>query len=368
MTEQTIGQEPVWRLRGRAQLVPVKDALIARISTTTIRLPHFGPVEERILHLLADGSTEGYLLDRLGEGSDADRRRAGEIFQLLKDNGFLEVLHEPSDLLPEDLARFDRLVHMFSELELGGESRYDRLGRLLNVRVGVIGVGGMGSWILYGLACCGIRDFVLMDADRVEASNLNRSILFREEDIGRPKVEAAAEALTRFSPRARVHRLERRADGPEDLRELVEGVDLVVGAADQPAWLIRRWLAEACRTAKVPLIHPSGLRVGPFYYPGTSACPMCEWAEHAAREPRFPEVVAAMRRLPRGNSGGLAPWASATASITVMEVFRHVAGFGPVVTRDALWEMGADYVGRLRPLKPHPDCPVCHGEGGASTC
>jgi hypothetical protein len=128
-----------------------------------------------------------------------------------------------------------------------------------------------------------------------------------------------------------------------DASQILADVDVVIGACDQPAWLIRRWLAEACRDAGKPLIHPSGLRVGPFYLPGRTACPMCEWAELTVERPHIAEVVENMRRLPRGNSGGLAPWAAITAAVTVMEVFRHLSGLGKPTTYDSVWQMTADY-------------------------
>ena len=68
----------------------------------------------------------------------------------------------------------------------------------------LLGVGGLGSWAAYALACCGVGELVLVDGDRVEESNFNRQILYRERDIGRPKAEAAAEALAEFDSRCRL--------------------------------------------------------------------------------------------------------------------------------------------------------------------
>ena len=73
-------------------------------------------------------------------------------------------------------------------------------------RVALLGVGGLGDWAAYALACCGVGELVLVDGDVVEESNFNRQILYRERDIGRPKTEAAAEALAEFDSACRLTR------------------------------------------------------------------------------------------------------------------------------------------------------------------
>ena len=68
----------------------------------------------------------------------------------------------------------------------------------------IVGVGGLGCPVALGLAERGDR-LVLVDFDRVELSNLARQILYRTDDVGRPKVEAAADALVRRGvPAARI--------------------------------------------------------------------------------------------------------------------------------------------------------------------
>jgi molybdopterin-synthase adenylyltransferase len=352
-----------WKLRARTQLVPIGDVLIMRLGSRRLRIPSYGTAEELTLEQLSKGCSRGDFLAAADGWAAQERERGVRLFELLLEAGYLETDAEPTEIPRDDLARFDRLVSFFSEFELSGTSRYHYLGRLLDAKVGVVGAGGMGSWILYGLACFGVGNIAIMDGDRVEASNLNRSILFTEGDIGRPKVEAAAQALTRFWPRCVVAADERRVNSPDDLASLASWADVVIGAADQPTWLIREWLAEACRSAGVPLIHPSGLRVGPFYVPGKSACSMCEWAERVEFDPRYPDVVARARRMPRGTSGGLAPWASITASVAVMEVFKYLTGVGPPTTLNAVWTLAESYTGSVRKLPPHRDCRVCGGEG-----
>ena len=95
--------------------------------------------------------------------------------------------------------RFDRQLRYFSDLADGGQGASRAHERLRASRVCLLGVGGLGSWAAYALVCCGVGELVLVDGDVVEPSNFNRQILYRESDIGRPKADAAAEALAGFS-------------------------------------------------------------------------------------------------------------------------------------------------------------------------
>src|SRR5271167_4519430 len=76
--------------------------------------------------------------------------------------------------------------------------------RLAQARVLVVGAGALGNEILKDLALLGVGRVLVADRDRVENSNLSRSILFRERDRGRPKAEVAAERTVEIYPEMRV--------------------------------------------------------------------------------------------------------------------------------------------------------------------
>ncbi len=87
--------------------------------------------------------------------------------------------------------------HRFSRFELISWWEQERLAA---AKVLLIGVGALGNEILKNLALLGVGNVFLADLDRVEDSNLSRSILFRERDRGQPKVEAAAERARDIYP------------------------------------------------------------------------------------------------------------------------------------------------------------------------
>ncbi len=102
---------------------------------------------------------------------------------------------EPATLTLEDADRFDRLRRI-------SWWNQDKLG---DAKVVVIGAGALGNEVLKNLALLGVGNLFVADLDRIETSNLSRSILFRERDNGRPKAEVAAEAVRDVYPGVNVH-------------------------------------------------------------------------------------------------------------------------------------------------------------------
>jgi adenylyltransferase/sulfurtransferase len=102
-----------------------------------------------------------------------------------------------------DVIRIDRegTEGRFARFELIGWWDQDRL---TNARVVLIGAGALGNEILKGLALLGVGNVLVADLDRVENSNLSRSILFREQDCGQPKAEVAARRAMEIYPGMRV--------------------------------------------------------------------------------------------------------------------------------------------------------------------
>lgn len=155
--------------------------------------------------------------------------------------------------------------------------------RLAAASVLVVGVGGLGSPVLLTLAGAGVGRLVLVDHDRVELSNLHRQPLFRMVDVGRPKVEAARDALLAYNPEVAVEAETLRLD-PGNADRLVQRADVVVDAADSLA--VTYTLSDACRDTSKPLVSASVLGlsgyVGAFCGGGPS---------YRAVFPEMPEAV-----------------------------------------------------------------------------
>jgi molybdopterin-synthase adenylyltransferase len=123
-------------------------------------------------------------------------------------------------------------------------------------RVLVVGAGGLGCPALLALGAR-VEEVGIVDDDVVELSNLNRQILHRTRDIGRPKVESAAEALRARFPSLRATPIRTRVTA-DNARSLFAGWDVVIDGTDsiEAKFLIN----DHCRFSSVPLVHGGCIR------------------------------------------------------------------------------------------------------------
>ena len=134
--------------------------------------------------------------------------------------------------------------------------------RLREARVVVIGLGGLGAWVLWALAAAGVGELVGVDGDAVELSNLKRQTLYREQDLGKRKALATARTLAEFNSSIPFDAVDRRLEAAE-VAAVVEGADFVVEAADWcptgsagGSTLLRRGGGSPHRREPVPTADP----------------------------------------------------------------------------------------------------------------
>ncbi len=144
----------------------------------------------------------------------------------------------------DDVERYAR--HLVLS-EIGGPGQQ----ALRRARVLIVGVGGVGAPAALYLAAAGVGTLGLIDDDIVALSNLQRQVLFATADIGRAKVETAAERLTALNPGVRIETFERRL-AATDAADLVEGFDIVLDGTDDFA--TRHAVNAACVANGKPLI------------------------------------------------------------------------------------------------------------------
>jgi molybdopterin/thiamine biosynthesis adenylyltransferase len=266
-----------------------------------------------------------------------------------------------------NLAFFD----LYASLEAADR---DLQARLTDAHVLQLGTGGLGSNVLQSLAGLGVGRLTLLDADLVEPKNLARQFLYREDDFGAPKVERAADWVRAFNSDIEVSAVRRWVGGPDDLTDLLAGVDLVVSGIDQP-YEIDRWVNEACVPAGVPWIRGgmSGSRLIYFSVrPGMSACYACRIAAYGDGIDRAPTVLTGQQEVaqrlsaavPRVNRA-VGPAAALIGSLVAFEAMRYLTGYEPPfgAGADVLVEVTGGCAQRREEWPRDPDCPVCARAG-----
>lgn len=116
-----------------------------------------------------------------------------------------------------------------TELLIGKE----KIEKLQNSKVAIFGIGGVGSYVVEGLARAGIGNFILIDKDIVSVTNINRQIIATTKTIGKPKVEIAKERILEINPLAKVE-IFQEFFGVENIKlfNKIKDVDYIVDAID----------------------------------------------------------------------------------------------------------------------------------------
>ena len=147
-------------------------------------------------------------------------------------------------LAPDEIERYARHLVL---AEIGGPGQ----ARLKAARVLVIGAGGLGAPLIQYLAAAGIGTIGIVDDDIVSLSNLQRQVIHGTPDLGRLKVESAAEAVGRLNPHVRIVPHVLRID-PDNAVALIEAYDVVADGSDNFA--TRYAVSDACFHARRPLV------------------------------------------------------------------------------------------------------------------
>lgn len=131
------------------------------------------------------------------------------------------------------------------------------LERFRAAHVCVVGVGGVGSWVVEALARSAIGSLTLIDLDNVAESNINRQIQALSTTIGQPKVEALAERIAQINPFCKVNLVEDFID-PDNLDKMIggHGFDYVIDAIDSVK--PKAALVAFCRDHGIPLVTIGG--------------------------------------------------------------------------------------------------------------
>jgi molybdopterin/thiamine biosynthesis adenylyltransferase/rhodanese-related sulfurtransferase len=155
----------------------------------------------------------------------------------------LPPLVEPAaELTAEEIARYSRHV-ILPDVGMTGQRR------LKAARVAVVGAGGLGSPALLYLAAAGVGTLGVIDDDLVDASNLQRQVIHGQADLGRPKVDSAADRIGQVNPLVTVNRYGVRLDSTNAL-DVLRGYHLVLDGTDTfPA---RYLIGDACELLGLP--------------------------------------------------------------------------------------------------------------------
>jgi adenylyltransferase/sulfurtransferase len=248
----------------------------------------------------------------------------------------------PTVLEPAELRRYGRHI-VIPEIGLEGQER------LKAARVLLVGAGGLGSPAALYLAAAGVGTLGLIEFDQVDVTNLQRQILFGDADVGRPKLEAAAERLAGLNPHLAIERHAERFDLDNAL-ERVGAYDLVLDGSDN--FPTRYLVNDACVLAGKPDVWGAVFRfegqASIFAAPG-GPCYRCLFPE-----PPPPGTVPSC-----AEAGVFGVLPGVVGALQATEAIKWLAGVGePLVGRLLLFDALTLKFREVR-LAKNPDCPIC---------
>ena len=306
--------------------------------------------------------------DMQRDGCSVPREDIEAAVATLSEAGYLEdatVCPPPGTFTRREIARYRRNADFLSFFSPSTRSAYDAQARLLQARVVVLGLGGLGASIAASLASAGVGTLRVVDFDTVELSNLNRQVLYTEADLGRPKSEAAARALHQTNPNVAIDPVERRIESVADAHEVVSGYDFVVCAADRPRYLIHEWVSFAAAAEGIPWAWGSNvgltLQMG-LIDPGRTGCFECERLRGGAEHSWY-ELVRHWQINVLGDRD-VNPCIAPVSMMLAGKIALEVVFFLTQSTKPASYGVTVSYdlrtlQSRLDPVPVHPKCTAC---------
>lgn len=239
-------------------------------------------------------------------------------------------------LTSREQERYDRQI-MIGEIGQEGQKK------LMKSRVALAGAGGLGSPIALYLTAAGIGTIRIIDHDEVALSNLNRQILYWEEDIGKKKVDSAKKKLNHLNSTVKIETIGETIT-EENVSQLVEGCEVLVDAMDN---LSTRYILNRCAIEKeLPFFHGA---VNGFegramtILPGKTACLRCMYRGPVPQE-KFPVI-------------GVTP--GIIGIIQATEVIKYLLGIGKLLTNRLLLYDGLKITFNEFTVSRNPNCDHC---------
>lgn len=222
----------------------------------------------------------------------------------------------------DQFARYSRQVFI-EEVGIQGQRA------IMNARVLVIGVGGLGSIVLPYLAAAGVGNLTVVDFDKVEWHNLNRQIIHQESSVGKPKVDSASYFLQQLNSFIKIETIEERLD-ILNVEKIIQSYDIIVDCSDnfETRYLVNDTCVALCKTLVYGSIFAFEGQVAVFNYQGS------KHLRDIFPEPPDPDMVPNCDK-----NGVLGPLPGVIGSMMAMLTLQIIVGMNIPVNEIMLFDL-----------------------------
>ena len=252
-------------------------------------------------------------------------------------------VEQPPNLTPAQQDRYSRHLLLPEVGERGQE-------KLLSARVLFLGAGGLGAPSAYYLAAAGVGTIGLVDADTVDASNLQRQIIHATSRLGMLKVDSAEKALTDLNPDVKVIKYAERLNSSNVDRIFGAGWDVIIDGCDN--FPTRYLVNDASLFHRIPVIHGSIFRFDgqvTTFKPFVGPCYRC----------LYPEPPPAHLAPSCAEAGVLGILPGAIGVLQATEAIKLILGQGDPLIGRLLTYDSLKMSFRVLKLRRDKDCPAC---------
>lgn len=267
----------------------------------------------------------------------------------------------------EIIEKYPRLAGFLEDFIPNSSGVLEAINEIGSTKVCIAGLGAVGSWVSESLARSGVSNFVLIDDDIVDVSNIHRQS-FLQSDIGEYKADALERRLKRLGAQTiEKHKVKIGETTPESL-EIECG--LFVNCADNPSVdQTSLWVGRYCMSKGIPHIIGGGYNlhltlIGQVVIPGESSCVMCS---EKYKEEEVELTFQGVKKLDRKSRkiGSFFPLTGISSAVTAIECLKVLLGkYSSLVTSDSKMEFqlySMDFSREI--LNRHPNCEWCGDNG-----
>lgn len=237
------------------------------------------------------------------------------------------------------LLRYSRHI-LLPEIGIAGQER------LLNAKVLIVGLGGLGSPVAMYLAAAGVGHLLLCDFDNVDLSNLQRQLLHNTQTIGQRKVDSARTTLLALNPTIKLTLLPQHGEKTDS----VATADVVVDCSDNLN--TRLAINQACVKAAKPLVSGAAIR-----FEGQLAVFRNDLPDNPCYNCLYSQQQAQTETCTQ--TGVFAPLVGVIGSLQAVETIKLLTGAGQTLTNQLLLFDALNMEWCTLKLTKNPACPTC---------